>query len=74
MDAQYIERFCKLDAAGRRFMESIYEKQHISMRRYHKILKIARTIGDIKEKDSLTIEELATAFHYTRFLTEKERR
>ena len=73
MGAQYIERFCKLDAAGRRFMESIYEKQHISMRRYHKILKIARTIGDIKEKDSLTIEELATAFHYTRFLTEKER-
>ncbi len=73
METKYIERFCNLDEAGKRFMESIYETQHISMRRYHKILKIARTISDIKEKDRITVEELAGAFHYTRFLTEKGR-
>ncbi len=71
MDATYIEKFCPLDKGGKLFMETIYRKQNISMRRYHKILKIARTIADIKEREELTQEDLSIAFHYTRFLTEK---
>lgn len=73
MGINYIDEFCRLDKDGKAFIESIFYSKHISMRRYHKILKIARTIGDIKEKEILTVEELSAAYHYTRFLTEKGR-
>ncbi|MBR5129258.1 MAG: YifB family Mg chelatase-like AAA ATPase [Firmicutes bacterium] len=71
LDANNIEVFCNLDESGKKFMETVYRTQHISMRRYHKILKIARTIADIKGKEEITMGELATAFHYTRFFTEE---
>lgn len=73
IESKYIEKFCALDKTGKEFMESIYENKHISMRRYHKILKVARTIADIKQKEQITLEELSASYHYTRFLTEKGR-
>ena len=73
IESKYIDEFCKLDKSGKEFMESIYENKHISMRRYHKILKVARTIADIKQKEQITLEELSASYHYTRFLTEKGR-
>lgn len=71
IETKYIDEFCHLDSAGRDFMESIYRKQHISMRKYHKILRIARTIADIAQQNQITVNELALAYHYTRSLTEK---
>ena len=71
IDSKHITEFCGLNKEGKDFMQSLYEKNHLSPRRYHKILKIARTIADIKNKDDIFIEELATAFHYTRFLDER---
>ena len=73
IESKYIDEFCKLDKSGKEFMESIYENKHISMRRYHKILKVARTIADIKQKEKITLKELSASYHYTRFLAEKGR-
>jgi len=67
---KYIKDICRLDVSCKEFMHSIYEKYNISPRRYYKILKVARTISDIKEKEKIEIEEIAAAFHYTRFLAE----
>ena len=71
IESKYIETFCKLDKTGKAFMESIYENKHISMRRYHKILKVARTIADIKQKKDISIEDLSASYHYTRFFSER---
>lgn len=71
IESKYIETFCKLDKTGKAFMESIYENKHISMRRYHKILKVARTIADIKQKKNISIEDLSASYHYTRFFSER---
>ena len=71
IDNKYIMEICELDTAGKTFMESLYEKNNLSPRRYHKILKIARTIADLEQKRTISTENLATAFHYTRFLSER---
>ena len=68
---KYIDRFCKLDKQCKLFMENIYQKEKISPRRYNKILKVARTVADLNGNNSIQINHLATAFHYTRFLREK---
>ena len=66
-----ITKYCELDMNCQKFMENIYNEKHISPRRYHKILRIARTIADINQENEINIQHLATAFHYTRFLSER---
>ena len=73
IEDKYIEEFCELSQAGQVFMENIYKKLKISPRRYYKLLKVARTIADMKEDRIIEMEHLATALHYTRFLTEEIR-
>lgn len=71
IDDKHISTFCKLDSEGEKFMESLYSKNCLSPRRYYKILKIARTVADINEKAHISTQNLAVAFHYTRFLAER---
>ena len=48
-------------------MKKAYEKYSLSPRRYHKILKLARTAADLQECRDIEICHLATALNYTRF-------
>ncbi|MDY5770592.1 MAG: YifB family Mg chelatase-like AAA ATPase [Anaerovoracaceae bacterium] len=67
MDEKHIEEFCSLGPKERKFMKKAYEKYSLSPRRYHKILKLARTAADLQECRDIEICHLATALNYTRF-------
>ena len=49
------------------FMKSAYNRYHLSPRRYHKLLKLARTAADLQESRDIEVFHLASALGYTRF-------
>ena len=59
-----VEKYCVTDTAARSLLELIMEKQRFSLRSYGKILKISRTIADMKEKEIIGEEEIAEAVRY----------
>ena len=65
--------FCALDRKGIDFMKKVYEKQHLSPRRYHKILRIARTAADVRGSEKVEMSHLAAALGYTAFFNEADK-
>lgn len=63
LSSQALQTHCKLTLADRRFLSDAVERLGLSMRAYHKVLKVARTIADLSdEKDIATphvVEALA---------------
>ena len=45
-------------------MQKIYEKMSLTARTYHKILRIARTIADMRKADKIGITDLQEAVCY----------
>ena len=62
------EEFCRLGNREAGFMREIYIDHGVSTRRYYKLLKVARTMADMRESPDVRMEHLTAAFHYTRFL------
>jgi magnesium chelatase family protein len=51
------------DRDARSFLETL-DHSHLSPRGYYRLLKVARTIADLEEKDAVSSEHLAEAFSY----------
>lgn len=64
MGISEVERYCCLEAREESFVERIYETGGLSARRYHKALKVARTIADLEGSKSIKKDHLAEAFGY----------
>jgi magnesium chelatase family protein len=59
-----LDRVCAIDTAGRRLLERSAETLHLSARGFHRVLKVARTIADLAERDTIAAEDLAEALQY----------
>ena len=70
MHEAQLQEFCTPDEAGKAFLRLAYERYHLSPRRYHKILKLARTIADVQGDAVIGQPHLAGALQYTRFFDE----
>ena len=64
MGIREVEYYCLLSPEERSFAEKVYESGRLSARRYHKALKVARTIADLAESRDIKREHLAEAFGY----------
>lgn len=64
MDSKMTENFCKIDSKTKKLLEEAYKKINLSLRGYYRILKVARTISDLYEKDDVTELEVSEAIHY----------
>lgn len=62
-----LKEFCRLGKKENEFMKKIYEKERLSPRRYHKILRTARTIADIRGSREIEVSHLSAAYGYTNF-------
>jgi len=56
MQSDQIENYCLLSDDAEKIIKKVFDKLHLSMRGYHKVLKVARTIADLEK--STTIEEV----------------
>ncbi|MBQ6811941.1 MAG: YifB family Mg chelatase-like AAA ATPase [Agathobacter sp.] len=59
-----LEEFCPLGEKELKFMEQMYEKMALTARTYHKILRVARTIADLKGDKELRTKHLSEAICY----------
>lgn len=59
-----IRKFCKIDKESSDILKNAFEKLKLSARAYNKILKIARTIADLRGNENINLEDIAEAIQY----------
>ncbi|NSY15959.1 YifB family Mg chelatase-like AAA ATPase [Neorhizobium sp. AL 9.2.2] len=59
-----IEKFAELDPGGLQLLRDAAEKLKFSARGYHRVLRVARTLADLDEKDGIGRIHLAEAISY----------
>lgn len=64
MRPDHIRQFCQLEKDGEEFMEHAFRSYRLSLRSYHKILRVARTIADLNDSEKVRVEDLAEAVNY----------
>ena len=64
MNVRAVNKYCELGKEEAEYMENIFKLKNLSMRTYHKILKLARTIADLEEEEKINMNHLAEAVSY----------
>jgi magnesium chelatase family protein len=61
---KHLALYCRLEAAGRRLLESAMGRLGLSARGYDRVLKVARTVADLASTEQIHPEHLAEAIQY----------
>jgi magnesium chelatase family protein len=64
MSTRQIRAFCELGPESERLLERAMQQQGLTARAHDRILKVARTIGDLEGQTSLTVAHIAEAIQY----------
>ncbi|WP_138207316.1 YifB family Mg chelatase-like AAA ATPase [Haloimpatiens lingqiaonensis] len=71
MNVKDINKYCNLDKKGSALIEKVYSKFSLSARAYSRILKVARTIADLRGSFNIGEIDLVEAIQYRRFINDK---
>lgn len=64
MNTTHIEQHCILTDSGQALLKKAFDKLRLSMRGYHKILKVARTIADLDGFETIDSAHIQEAIMY----------
>lgn len=64
MPASQIDEHCKLTDSAQEIIKRAFEKLHLSMRGYHKLLRVARTIADLEDTEIIDAHHIREAIMY----------
>lgn len=64
LSSQLIEKYCKLNKQSKNMLENAFNKLGLSARAYSKIIKVARTIADLEQKEQIETKHIAEAIQY----------
>lgn len=67
MNSEQVKAACKMKTATERFAISAADKMNLSARGYYRLLKVARTIADLRNMESVEILDLSEALRYRSF-------
>ncbi len=59
-----IEAHCPMDRAATEILEGAYQRQKLSLRSYHRLIRLSRTIADMEGKEKIEAKHMAEAFSY----------
>lgn len=64
MGSKLIRKYCQIDDASLALLKNAMEKLNLSARAYDRILKVARTIADLDQKENIETPHIAEAIQY----------
>ena len=64
ISTKMLTQFCKLDKKSEELLQKAFKKLKLSVRAYERILKVARTIADLEEKQNIEFNHIAEAIQY----------
>ena len=64
MTPDEITQFCELDDESRNIMKTAMKQLSLSARGYHRVIKVARSIADIEQSESIKMPHVAEALQY----------
>lgn len=64
MNSDMIDMYCKLKPDAEVLIKQAFEKLYLTMRGYHKLLKVARTIADLETSEIIEKKHLQEALFY----------
>ena len=64
LSGQKIKEYCSLGKEETNLMREVYEKMELSVRGYEKIIKVARTIADLKGRENICEGDIAMAISF----------
>ncbi len=64
LSPKQLETYCKLGENEKALMKSAFNRYKMSARGYHRILKLARTIADLSQEETIQIGHLTEALQY----------
>lgn len=59
-----IKKYCPLGVQEQELIEQVFNVMKLSARVYHKIIKVARTIADLDDRDQITTDHISEAVSY----------
>jgi len=59
-----VRKYCKLDEAGTSLLRAAMNQLQLSARAFHRVLKLARTIADLADAESIQPAHIAEAIQY----------
>lgn len=64
LDLPGLQQHCQLSTADERWLEIACERLTLSLRAAHRVLKVARTLADLEQTDTISRDQLAEAMQY----------
>ena len=61
---RHVREFCALHTEAQNLMKTAMDRMHLTARSFHRVLKLARTIADMDEADTIAVQHLAEALQY----------
>ncbi len=71
MQQKHIEKYCELSPDCSKIIKSLFNSFHVSARAYSRILKVARTIADMKSSEKIASSDIIEAVQYRKFIDGK---
>jgi magnesium chelatase family protein len=64
LPAREVESHCRLGPDDGRLLAAAIERLHLSVRARHRVLRVARTIADLADRDAIDTAHLSEAIQY----------
>jgi magnesium chelatase family protein len=64
MNIQHLKKYCFLDEHSNNLLKKFIDSGQLSARGYHRVLKTARTIADLEEREKISFSDVAEATSY----------
>lgn len=71
LSTKQIEEFCQIDDSSKQLVKKTFEKLGFSIRGYHKILKIARSVADLDDSKNIHEMHVLEAMNFRKLMRER---